>query len=482
MRSGETRSVSLRELYQNAEEIADLILAPHERISIMRLLICITQRALNGPQDEEEKEDETRENIIPGSLKYLKEWESSFELLGEDGAFLQFSGLKSSNGDYTLISKLNISLSDGNNHTVFDNAGGVERTATPEQIAINLITFQNFATGGKIGAAYWNGKLTGKAPDTATAAPCIASSAIHTFIIADNLLDTLYYNLVPFDKLSGCSGVGVPVWEKVPSGAEDTKAITNATTTYLGRLVPISRCIKIQEDLSTCILAKGLAYPVYGSDEQLQFWESTMSLRLDPKKGERRILGADAAKAMWRSLPALLRKLDKHSPLKGGLAGQELPATFSIWAGAMIADKAKYINAMEDIETDLARSSVESEILKHAELLITMADTGAYFVKSAVKKYLDLVQQDSDNLPEHAARTYWGYMAGHKSSLMRAAAARQQADSDEQALTAAKVWAGYICQAARNAFNQVIPRPNGKQMRAWAKSFNFLPSTNSLVK
>ena len=45
---GQTRTVGLNGLYEQAAEIRDLALAPPQRIAVMRLLICITQAALNG--------------------------------------------------------------------------------------------------------------------------------------------------------------------------------------------------------------------------------------------------------------------------------------------------------------------------------------------------------------------------------------------------------------------------------------------------
>lgn len=53
---GKAGTVSLREAFERAHEIQDLAVRPHERIALMRLLICIAQAALDGPADYVELE------------------------------------------------------------------------------------------------------------------------------------------------------------------------------------------------------------------------------------------------------------------------------------------------------------------------------------------------------------------------------------------------------------------------------------------
>ena len=44
--------VSLIEAFEHGGNIGDLRCYPHERIALTRLLICIAQRAMNGPEAE----------------------------------------------------------------------------------------------------------------------------------------------------------------------------------------------------------------------------------------------------------------------------------------------------------------------------------------------------------------------------------------------------------------------------------------------
>jgi CRISPR system Cascade subunit CasA len=66
--------ISLNELFQQPNEWIDLVLRPHERVSVMRFLICLTQAALDGPADSDDWDDAI--GLIPESaLAYLKKWE-----------------------------------------------------------------------------------------------------------------------------------------------------------------------------------------------------------------------------------------------------------------------------------------------------------------------------------------------------------------------------------------------------------------------
>ena len=52
--SGEGASVSLYTALAEGEKIADLAVRPHERVSLMRLFLCVAHAALNGPEHYDE--------------------------------------------------------------------------------------------------------------------------------------------------------------------------------------------------------------------------------------------------------------------------------------------------------------------------------------------------------------------------------------------------------------------------------------------
>jgi CRISPR system Cascade subunit CasA len=78
VRADGTRDLfSLQGLFANAHELGDLAVKPHERIALMRLLLCIAQAALDGPEDESAWE-QCGPLIQPRVREYLKKMEPLF--------------------------------------------------------------------------------------------------------------------------------------------------------------------------------------------------------------------------------------------------------------------------------------------------------------------------------------------------------------------------------------------------------------------
>src|SRR5439155_10075577 len=78
---GQTGTVGLHEAFARGEHIRDLAVQPHERIAVMRFLICIAQAAFDGPADRDDWKV-CRSKIAPTALDYLKRWQKAFELFG----------------------------------------------------------------------------------------------------------------------------------------------------------------------------------------------------------------------------------------------------------------------------------------------------------------------------------------------------------------------------------------------------------------
>jgi len=238
---GKPGIVSLREAFARGEEIRDLVVRPHERIALMRLLICIAQAALDGPADFDDWRV-CREHIVPSALTYLDQWRKVFELFGSGQRFLQVANLKKhrgktkgdEGGECNSTSKLDMALATGHNATLFDNAGGSVRTFAPSELALMLLTFQCFSPGGRIGVALWHGRETaGKG--SSDHAPCLAGGMLQAFLLGDTLAATLWKNLMTKQKAEeffGKNSWGKPVWEWMPEGLGDREAIRNANRTY----------------------------------------------------------------------------------------------------------------------------------------------------------------------------------------------------------------------------------------------------------
>lgn len=491
--SGQLRLVSLIQLFEQAEELRDLVLQPQERIAVMRLLICITQRAINGPADLEELEG-CRDRIVPAVIPYLRQWSHAFDLVGENGAFLQFADLEPSsekreNQDPT---KLNFDCACGNNSTLFDNEGGAPRERSLPQLAVDLVTYQNFAPGGTTSRLMWGGI---ERPRSAKTAPCGIASAIHTFIIADNILSSIHLNLVPTNSQN--LKLGIPVWEKMPQDLNDASAIENATRTLLGRLVPVSRCIRIclTPTKQMCWYAQGLDY---GNDSGLlNYFEPSCCILLDDKQN-RKILSAKLTEALWRNLNLLLlynKSINLYNQ-PASLSSECLPKQFSLWAGALVADPvkpARILGNMEEYYAELMRTHVQNAHIDAIANLLTLADKACNRLKQALKEYNNLAKEPSSRKSKpkgknsdtkkpannaKAEELYWGKMAAIKSELVRLAS--QWIHSGDPIPHSDFLWFKQILSSARFAFQYLAPKATIRQLHAYMRASQKLPTYESL--
>lgn len=476
--SGESVLLSLNDLFAQMEEIRDLVLPPKERISVMRLLICITQQALEGPCDEEDRE-KCKDRIIPEVKEYLKKWHDAFDFQNDNGGFLQVPNLlkpcetAKGDDDGSMITKLDLSLASGNNATLFDNAGGCERKLSFSQIALGLLTFQNFAPSGKQGVAVWEGRSTAKNVNdknpSLKAAPC-ANSALHLFLIGENLLETVWMNLITQEDIrnKGMEFGEKPVWEEMPQSFEDkgSKA-KNATSTYLGRLVPLSRCIRIPEDQTEkLILGECFQYPGYDPKKREFFYE--LSTRLKDNKKE--LIKGDVKQAIWRSLPALLM-----ADVQILCYRKNLPAQFDLWIGTLVLDKAKVLDEIESKFLQFKKSRIVSEdYSKQLNESLKKAMKGEDQLKKMINEYRECAgfKDNKSGKKEDkygkAKEIYWSRLGNRQDLFL------QTAQTSDGALSVAskKEWEKLIRCSCREAYDAVCPHETERQLEAWVKGWN----------
>ncbi len=460
LQDGSSATVSLETLYEQAENIRDLVLSPIERISVLRLLICITQRALDGPADAEEKE-ECQPDIIPRSLVYLRQWRHAFELFGEHGAFLQVPNLcpKKGNEELTPYSKLALSLASGNNSTLFDNAGGSERAFSFSQIAINLLAYQNFSPGGLISEINWAGHST---PKSCTSAPCVAGSALHLFICGKHILETIWLNLCPKEEIQAPSFFGCPVWEDMPNSAADSSSTHNATRSYLGRLVPLSRCVSLKTN--GILLGGGLDLPVYDKAQNVLHWEPSTRRRTS-RKGGTKLVNANMQRALWRQLPAMLQSFREKKHWL--YLNENLPPSFSIWVGALVVDKvnnAKIIGEMESSFPNRDSSIFQEQAANCLADALEIANQSEARLCSSICAYHAAMGNSLEKgLLERAAETYWKQLSANQTLYFKTTDGEQEAD---------EAWSSLCRQACRQAYDSTCPHSTARQIQAWMRGWN----------
>jgi CRISPR system Cascade subunit CasA len=146
---GSRQSVSLEQVFDQANRIRDLAVRPHERIALMRLLLSVAHTGLDGPRNHSDWLA-CQKRIGPAALKLLRAHRKNFELFGNGPRFGQlYSGTKHAprldQQNPTWASKLELTLATGHNPTIFDNGGVQHRSFLPAELACMLVTFLCFA-------------------------------------------------------------------------------------------------------------------------------------------------------------------------------------------------------------------------------------------------------------------------------------------------------------------------------------------------
>ncbi len=327
---GTTRLASLREAFSRAAEIRDLACGPAERISLLRLFICIAQASQPAPpRDDSPAWNHFAENLVPSAVAYLDrdDIRDGFELLGGGPRFLQIATAKAGT---MASSKLFLHLASGGNPTHFDHAGGELRPMPLPDLALALLTFQNFSP--LLGRGFTGRGL------------CVESNAAHVFQTAGTLADTIVANCLSLDAIhSLCpeQGLGRPIWEAMPAPPFPPKAAAtlNATRSYLGRLVPLSRHLWLA-DAATVIVENGPSFPLTPAGR-----EPSSSLVLNKKKNELALLPLKLGRSVWRDLPALAASREATGcPILRRNGGQDR----EIFVGGLVTDfKAKIEDSVD---------------------------------------------------------------------------------------------------------------------------------------
>lgn len=342
---GRQSEVPLLELFERGGEIVDLAVPPADRIALMRLLLCIVMRSQPKlPESMADWLELTPELIAKHAAEYLRKWRDAFDLYGEH-AFLQVNGLARQNN--ASQDKLDFTLASGNNHTLFDHDAAEDgRPHSDAWLARKLLVSQSFSTGGTIGQNTWNGVSV---PNSSGASPLMEGSPLHVFCLGQNILDTLRLNLIPLAEL-GTIKLGVPVWETPPDGPAKAQEFD---ATLFGRLVPISRAVKLTGDSSRVTVAEACRYSKLPKfiDPYLENHRNPPKNKKDQSSGIS-YLGVHPDRHPWRELESLLALAGPGSgatPPKNLLVRKYLPrkSILRLWCGGVVSDQAKYTFAGE---------------------------------------------------------------------------------------------------------------------------------------
>ena len=449
--------VSLHDAFARSGEIADLDCAPHERIALTRLLVCITHAALGAPQDEDGWDDfaDDLDSAVPAYLA-RSAIHPHFNFLGDGPRFLQEN--VPTGGDAVPASKLFPALATGNNPTLLDHSGmSPGRPFDPASIALALLAFQNFYP--LYGAGY---KGRG---------PCADGNAIHCLLIAHNLKQTIHANLIDTSTLSATAleGLGKPAWECASADELET-----STRTMLGRLVPRHRSLRLTDDLTGFHHRKlSLIYPNWEPQR-----EPSVSIILN-KKEERKIAPARLDRAIWRDLHYLtaIREGNDANPnaalvLKSHRSELE-QELISLWTGALITDlKAKILDVTESTFTvprnlfGLAGRHRYAAGVEHAETISRK-------LYGAIKSYGSSMSHENPPIAE-GQKHFWHRLDQNHRTLIELAANPQPGQAAIGTPEASDPWTLLVREAALTAYEAVCPHTTPRQIEAYAAGYRSL--------
>jgi CRISPR system Cascade subunit CasA len=455
--NGESRLVGLRELYERASGIRDLVLNPPQRISVIRLLLCITQASLDGPVGENDWQS-CRDRIVPESSSYLQGRQSKFDLYGEQ-PFLQVKDLDPL-GNATL-DKLDFGLASGNNSFLFDHEARKEGRPHPHSWrALMLLTYQCFSTGGRIGTPKWAGEKTGTG--SSDHAPCLESSPMHSVLRGERLLDTIHLNLLTKEQVSSLPNAtwGVPVWDAFPPSqdSDDAHALVHS---YLGRLVPLSRAILLDPDSTFFTLGNGLSYPKLPAGREPM---ATVYIRGQGNKQEPAYLRVILARHPWRELGSLLN-LNRTGETGSALALDHLQnvrdGTIDLWVGGMATKQSKFIDMAEWNLTLPLRLIYTAEISKYQNG-VELARSGEWSLGLAIREYGKHLSMEGHliaGLRHKAAMGYWATLDSNNQMLADIAC-----DAERQL----EEWRSFLWRMLHDSYRQVCPHDTPRQIQAFA--------------
>ena len=503
--SGKPSLASLCDALTKGEQFADLAVRPHERVALMRLFLCIAHGALSGPKDYDEW-CEVPQRFPNAVQKYLADWKDSFELFHKEKPWLQVAELhpissgKSSNFDdrkiWSTLNKLCFTRASGIKSTLFDHAsnGQVASIYTSEEIALNLLTFQNFfVAGGKASSRLW-GDVEMKNPPNPKGGPCSGKSILFTFLRDKNLFESIHLNLNTYDSLKLIYGdsdnwLGKPIWEMPVRSPTDNEAIVNATQTHIGRLVPQTRILRVNEDRKRVLLGPGFLYPKF-QDEKNPFYPDLFATIVLNTNGDRELLSARPSSSVWRELHSLTMRIKSASGSnRGPLCLMNIPdsSPCDIIVNAMMTNPKQAAEIVDFVESvfHIPAPLRESEGTANYESEVKIAESWASRLGWAVEGYRGEIDAGWESrlkgagpgkwtlkskLHSIATSHYWTTVEKNLQLLM----SHIEAIGTDAAIPTREVWRKMLFSSACEAYRISCGQETPRQMRAFAKGWQKL--------
>ena len=229
---------------------------------------------------------------------------------------------------------------------------------------------------------------------------------LHTLVRGGSLLATIHRNLLTKDMIRNAPNLawGKPIWEQMPQDPDDP-LVAETTTTYLGRLTPIPRAIKLHNEDTKITLANGCSYP------KLPHRESAATVIRRGRDEELAYLGIDLSKHPWRELGLVLAL--SRSSLDGGawvlchLGDSE--GEVDLWTGGLAAKQGKVLDVAE-WTFHLPLALVGGSALNKYREGVELANRASRRLQAAITAYFeDLAVASSSAMTDPAVSNAGGF-------------------------------------------------------------------------
>jgi CRISPR system Cascade subunit CasA len=464
--------ISLRQLFSD-DRYRRLSGNPVQKIALLKLLLSIAQAACTPDDDDEWKALGSR-GLANRCLDYLQCWHDRFWLYGEH-PFLQMPTI--SKAAVQSFSAVSPEIATGN--TTLLNQSQKGQPLDDADKALLLVCLAGFALAGKktdnrvVLTPGYTGKQNDKGkPSSGRAGPSLEFlGLLHSLYMGETLLETLWFNLLTCEDLSGFNhfseGVGTAVWERIPEG-EDCEIAQRLKSSLQGRLVPLCRfCLLSDAGLH---YSEGIQHPSYRD----QVVDPTVSVNFSKKKPQ--VLWANPEKRPWREIASLLGFLqtDNNNTFQTLQLSATLPrirqgdAVIALWCGGLrVSSNAgeQYASGTDDYvesETQLHTARLGSIGFEHLKLEVSRLESLAKILYGSVCayfKHMGMSLEDAKSPAEQTTHRFWQLCERNFQQLVNLSF------NDPEALgTLRRHYAGYLWET----YDKICPRETARQIEGWA--------------
>jgi CRISPR system Cascade subunit CasA len=454
--------VSLKEIFSDFS-LKALGGNPIQKISITKLLLAIAQSAYT-PKDDEDWNNLTSKELAEKSLQYLTKNKDCFWLYGKK-PFLQMPAMIKA--EKRPLGAVSIGIATGNTSILLQSQ--IEKKLSDAEKAQLVIELQNFAFSGKktdnsiiLTPNYEKNKTSKPGPSIGF------QGFLHSFIMGSTILNTILLNLFTYEQIKEIKfaekGLGKPAWENMPEG-EDCIRAKELKKTYLGRLVPISRFLLIEED--NLHYSEGIVYPNYLSGS----FDISTAINFSDKKP--RCLWVNPEKRPWRQLTSLLAFFSNEKKdafdcyqLRLGIPRAKYEKNIGVWSGGLsVSSNAgeQFCSGNDDFvesEFSLKTSCLGETMFLRLKAEMSIIEEISKNVFACVLKFLNHQMSDNKSQAGQASNLFWQLAENHFQKLIDAC-------SDETSIEHIRK---FFVNEAYKVYDTFCSKETSRQIDAWAKN------------